>query len=128
MKTLEIEWKHLDVEGRTCSRCSDTGEAIQDVVEKLSKECEPFGWTLKFKETKLPEQKIKESNEVLFNGTPLEEILTEAKASNSFCDSCSKLLGKPTDSCRTLEYDGNTYEGIPSSIIRQAACKITQCC
>jgi hypothetical protein len=39
MKTLEIEWNHLDVEGKTCTRCSDTGEAFQEVIGKLTEEC-----------------------------------------------------------------------------------------
>jgi len=128
VNTLEIEWKHLDIDGKTCVRCSDTGEAIQEVVERLSEECKPFGWTIEFKETKLTEEGIQESNAILFNGKPLEAILPGAKTSSSYCSSCSKLLGKPTNSCRTLEYDGSTYEGIPSSLIRQAACKMTQCC
>lgn len=28
MKTLEIEWRHLDVQGETCDRCYDTGENL----------------------------------------------------------------------------------------------------
>lgn len=43
MKALEIEWKYLDVEGKTCTRCSDIGGAFQEVIGKLTEECKPLG-------------------------------------------------------------------------------------
>jgi copper chaperone CopZ len=126
MKTLTIEWKHLDVEGKTCDRCSNTGEALQEVIGEITEECELSGWAIKFKETKLTSKNISESNILLFNGKPIEAILPEARASESHCESCSKITGKST-SCRTVEFGGNSYGGIPESLIRQAVCQITQC-
>jgi hypothetical protein len=127
MKTLEIEWKHLDVEGKTCTRCSDTGEALQEVIGKLTEECKPLGWEIKFKETKLTAKNISELNVILFNGKPIEALLPKARAFESHCESCSEITGKST-SCRIVEFGGNSYGGIPASLIRQAACQITQCC
>lgn len=127
MKTLEIEWKHLDVEGKTCARCSDTGEVLKTVIVKLARECRPLGWEIKFKETRLGEDRVAESNVILLNGKPIEELLPEARASQSHCESCSELTGTPT-SCRTVEFGGDTYEGIPASLIRRAAGQIIQCC
>jgi hypothetical protein len=124
---LEIEWRHLEKDGITCIRCSDTGEALDEVISKLADECKPCGLDIIFKETKLGEQDISESNIILFNGKPIESVLPEAKASESCCESCCELLGSPTF-CRTLEFNGKSYEGIPSSIIRQAVCEIAQCC
>ena len=126
MKTLEIEWKHLDVEGKTCSRCFETGEALQEVIGKLTEECKPLGWEINFMETKLTSKNISESNILLFNGKPIEAILPEARASESHCESCSEITGKST-SCRTVEFDGNSYGGIPADLIRQAVFQITQC-
>jgi len=128
MKTLEIEWKHFDKDGNTCIRCSDTGDALVDVVEKLSEECKPCGWKIIFKETKLTEQEISDSNNILFNGKPIEEVLPGAKASESHCLSCCELIGNPSVTCRTVEFEGQSYEGIPSSLIRRAVCEIAQCC
>jgi len=128
MKTLEIEWKHLDKEGNTCIRCSDTGEALNKVVAELAEECKPCGWDIKFKETKLTEKDISESNIILFNGNPIEEVLPEAKASESHCESCCEFTINSSTSCRTVEFGGDSYEGIPSSLIRQAACEIARCC
>ena len=38
MKTLEIEWKHLDKEGATCIRCKDTGRTLAEVIKGLTRE------------------------------------------------------------------------------------------
>jgi len=128
MKILEIEWKHLDKDGNTCIRCSETGDALIDVIEKLSEECKPCGWKIIFKEIKLTEQEISDSNNILFNGKSIEEVLPGAKASKSLCQSCCELIGDQSTYCRTVEFGGKSYEGIPSSLIRQAVCEIAQCC
>lgn len=128
MKTLEIEWRHLEKDEDTCIRCSDTGEALNEVISKIAYECRPHGWEIIFKESKLTEKDVSESNLILFNGEPIESVLPEAKVSESSCKSCSKLISEPSTSCRTLEVEGRSYEGIPSSIIRQAVCQITKCC
>lgn len=128
MKTLEIEWKHLEKEGNTCCRCSDTGKALERVIGKLVKECKPCGWDIKFKETTLTEKELSESNIILFNGKPIESVLPEAEASESHCESCCEFTGDPATFCRTVESGGVTYEEIPELLIRQAVCEIAQCC
>lgn len=128
MRTLEIEWRHLEKDGYTCIRCSDTGAALSEVVSKLETECRPHGWEIRFKETKLTEKDIAESNLILFNGQPIESVIPEAKASESHCQSCCEITGQSTTSCRTLEIRGKSYEGIPESIIRQVVCEVAQCC
>ncbi|WP_457674121.1 DUF2703 domain-containing protein [Thiolapillus sp.] len=128
MNRLEIEWKHLDKSGNTCIRCSDTGEALQQAIEKLSRECRSSGWEIEFRETKLSVHEIAESNMILFNGRAIEDILPKAKASESHCPSCGEFTGDSSTSCRTVKLGVDTYEGIPSSLIRQAACEIAQCC
>lgn len=125
MKRLEIEWRHLDKEGKTCDRCSDTGETARRVFEDLSNELKPKGWELSFKETLLTEKEIPESNAVLFNGIPIEKLLPKAKRSDNCCASCGELLGAPT-MCRTIEYSGRAYEAIPASLIREAAYTIVR--
>jgi len=55
MRTLEIEWKHLDKEGNTCILCLDTGEELNQLIGNLANECRLCGWDIKFKETKLSE-------------------------------------------------------------------------
>jgi hypothetical protein len=122
MKTLEIEWRHLDVSGETCNRCNDTGGNLIEEVKRLKSVLQPKGIEVKLIETKLDENQTSESNSIFLNGIAIEEIL-KIKVSENYCDSCSDLLGAETY-CRTVAYDGNEYEDIPVEAIRDAAYKI----
>jgi len=122
MKTLKIEWKHLDVAGETCNRCYDTGENLMQEVKRLKRSLQPQGIEVELIETKLDDTQIPQSNIILFNGVPIEDILN-IEVLNNYCDSCTTLLGADTY-CRTVMYDGNEYEDIPAKAIRQAAYKV----
>ena len=122
MKELSIEWRHYDKEGATCERCAATGSSVKEVVSELGTELAGKGITVTFTETLLPEESMAQSNLLLFNGVPLETILDNATADENHCPSCSCLTGSDT-SCRTVNYEGNTYEEIPAELIRQAAYK-----
>ena len=126
LKTLTIEWKHLDREGRTCDRCGDTGTSLRHAVRRLRRCMEPRGIAVRLVETRLPAARLEESNMILFNNVPLEGILNDARVSDSDCPSCGELLGAPTR-CRTIERDGKTHEAIPESLICAAACRVTGC-
>ena len=123
MKTLSIEWRHYEKAGLTCERCAATGSSVKEVVSELSNELAGKGITVIFTETPLPEELMSQSNLLLFNGVPLETILDNATADENNCPSCSCLTGSET-SCRTVNYEGNTYEEIPAELIRQAAYKV----
>jgi len=119
MKKFEIEWRHLDKDGNTCERCADTGVAVRAVVEELFGELHASGWKVEFKEILLSEKEIPESNLILLNGIPIENILPKARKSENCCISCCEILGTATQ-CRTIERDGRTYEAIPAAMIRVA--------
>ncbi len=121
MKTLTIEWRHLDVDGETCDRCYDTGENLANEAKRLRRTLELQGIEVIVLETKLDDDQIPESNTILFNGVPIEDIL-DIKISENYCDSCTLLLGKKTY-CRTVLFEGNEYEDVPAKAIRQAALK-----
>lgn len=122
MQTLKIEWKHLDVEGQTCNRCYDTGESLIKEIKNLNTELQSKSVEVVLVETILDESQISQSNIILFNGVPIEEIL-DINISENYCESCSDLLGTKTY-CRTVNYEGNEYEDIPVKAIRQAALKV----
>lgn len=123
MQKLSIEWRHYEKEGATCERCAATGTSVKDVVSALSSELAEKEITVTFTETILPEEQMAQSNSLLFNGVPLEEVLENAAASENHCQSCSCLTGSET-SCRTVEYEGKSYEEIPAELIRKAAYKV----
>ncbi|MFO8132667.1 MAG: DUF2703 domain-containing protein [Thermoplasmatota archaeon] len=119
MKTLEIEWRHLELDGSTCIRCSGTGQSLQQAIAELEKELQPRGVELSFTETTLPEEKLPQSNLILIDGQPLDDVLAGAESGENYCSSCSCLTGRDAY-CRTVSYDGETYEEIPEEIIREA--------
>lgn len=127
MRTVTIEWLHLEVEGATCQRCGDTGQELHLAVDRLRDECAPRGVEILFRETLLNPRQIAKSNTILINGVPLEKILPQASASTSCCPSCGDLTGG-NEQCRTLVHLGQTFETIPQSLVRQAVCKVAGCC
>jgi len=127
MNTLEIEWRHLDKDGRTCLRCSDTLQSVQQVVTQLAAECAPHGVRIAYRETKLSSEQLSQSNLILFNGVPLEAILPGASVAENECPSCGDLTGQ-SSLCRTISVEDHTFEAIPAALIRQAACAVAHCC
>lgn len=119
---LIIEWKHLDAAGETCDRCYDTGENLNAEIKRLQRKLEPKGIQVEYIETKLDDSRVKESNEILFNGVKIEEIIDIVVAEN-YCASCSDLTGSETF-CRTIRFEGEEFEDVPAKAIRQAAMKI----
>lgn len=126
MKTLIIEWKHLEQHGATCTRCGDTGRSLRNVVRSLRRLCSSQGVAVRFIETKLPPAGVSESNTLFFNGVKLETALDLAPASTSDCASCSTLVGAATR-CQTIERHGAVYEANPEELIREAACRVGGC-
>lgn len=127
MKTVMVEWLHLEKEGKTCDRCARTGQGIAALSQRLREECRPKGVEILFTETKVTEAEIGRSNLVLINGVPLETVLPRTTASASGCCSCGELTGKE-ESCRTIVRQGQVYEAIPGEFIREAICKVAGCC
>lgn len=126
MKTLTIEWKHLEQDGVTCIRCGDTGRSLRSAVRDMRRQCRRCGVAIKFIETKLPADSLQDSNTILFNGVPLEIGLGDAKVGANDCDSCSTLVGEASQ-CRTVERRGKTYDAIPEEMIWEAACRVAGC-
>ncbi len=127
MKQLDIEWRHLDVDGNTCKRCSNTGKTLEQTVIDLMQECALHGVQVVYRETKLSVEVLPQSNMLLINGVALESLLPDASADSSHCASCCEFTRKPTF-CRTVKYQGQTYESIPAALIREAACRVANCC
>lgn len=118
-KRLEIEWKHFAVGDATCERCGKTGDTVRSVVDELRKDFGPAGIKINLTETILDKTRIAESNEILMNGVPLEDLLAASVVSTD-CPSCVTLAGEST-CCRAIEIDDVQYEDIPAELIRKAA-------
>ncbi|MDD2500055.1 MAG: DUF2703 domain-containing protein [Geobacter sp.] len=108
-----IEWRHYDKAGATCDRCCGTGANLVSVVDEYAQR----GVAIELQETLLQFERISESNLVLINGVPLEELLAGATG-ESECVSCGCLAGSAT-SCRTVQCDGETFEELTPELIRK---------
>lgn len=120
MKDLIIEWKHYDKKGNTCDRCSKTGSSLRKVIKDLKGKLRVRGIRVSFKETKLSENGIQESNTILFNNVPLEDLFENMKIVNTPCNSCCELIGSQID-CRALSCQGQITENISAKLIKKAA-------
>lgn len=127
MHTVTVEWMHLDKNGETCERCSDTGTDVKEIVKKLNRECASKQIQIVLKETKLAEGEIDKSNLILIDGIPMEDILPGAVASESACCSCGELTGK-SEVCRTIVQFSEVHESIPQKMIHDAVCQVADCC
>ena len=126
MKSLHIEWQHIEKNGKTCRRCADTGQILTQVIKELAEELKPEGISVSLTETKLSKDEVSESNRLFFNGMAFEDILPDVTVSESSCSSCTDLCGcgdlcGTNVNCRTIVSDGVVYEAIPATLIRKAA-------
>ena len=119
LKELPILWQRLVIQGKTCPRCADTGQAILRTIERLKEDLKPLGMapvleTRVLNQTEFHGRPI-ESNRIWIAGKPLEEWLDGKTRSSACCNECGD------DECRTLEVDGKTYEAVPEELLVKAA-------
>jgi hypothetical protein len=122
---LVVEWRHIgkNVEN-TCERCGETGMAVLEVVERIRPILEEEGIAVRIIETVLPNEAIAESNSILFNGVPLEDLIEGMEVTRTPCCSCACITGQDDVECRAVEYNGEHYEAIPPELIARAALKV----
>jgi hypothetical protein len=123
-----IEWRHLELGGITCERCSLTGGSILDVLEELQPYFRQKNITARFRETILPDSQIKESNQVMINGILLEEYLSDARVVQTPCCSCACLTGQDEAECRAIDVGNERYEAIPADLLKWVIIGIVDSC
>lgn len=120
MNKIVIEWKHFDKNGATCDRCSQTGNNLQTVIKDLQKD-----YDIKFIETKLTEDRMSESNQIIINGKLIEDLIPDTEVGQNFCSSCTDLTENSSDChCRTINQGEAIFEDIPSDLIKTAILNI----
>ncbi len=125
---IMIEWRHLELGGITCDRCNLTGRAILDVLEELQPYFRQKNVTARFRETVLPDSQIEESNQVVINGIPLEEYLSNAEVVQTPCCSCACLTGQDEAECRAIDVGDERYEAIPADLLKRVIIGIVASC
>lgn len=119
-RRLRIEWRHLEVDGATCDRCSSTGKAAMEAIERLRKDLNTCDVEVEFVEISLPEGDLPQSNMIILNGIPLESLLERASVIMTDCASCGCLTGRDT-TCRAVVWDGVVHEEITAEMIYSAS-------
>jgi len=119
LRAIVVEWRHLDVGGRTCDRCRDTGEALRAAVAALEDVCADRGVRLEIREVRLEPFDVAGSNSIFVDGVPLERFLPGGHATATCCDSCADLLGAPVD-CRALTLGDKVHEALPEAVLSKA--------
>ncbi len=74
-------------------------------------------------ETVLPATAVEESNSLLFNGVPIEELLEGVEVISTPCASCACITCEEDTECRALRYSGEDYEAIPPELIGRAVAR-----
>lgn len=109
-----VECEFLVVDGETCERCTDTRQAARDAVEQARAR----GIQVDLVERELDAADVANSNRVLVNGMPAEQIVGGATGSSE-CPSCSDMLGESV-CCREVEVGGVVSAAIPTGVIFDA--------
>jgi len=121
--TLLVEWRHIGENvDRTCVRCAATGMTLAEVVDEIRPILAGRCIQVKVVETVLPPERIAESNTILFNGTPIEDLLDEVRVEMTPCTSCTCITGTDAE-CRVIIFGNKTHEAVPADLIRKAARK-----
>jgi hypothetical protein len=123
MKTLTIRWQRLvDENGQTCERCGLTEKEVHKAFQDLEKSLTPLGIKVILEEGSLDStacaKDISESNRIWIGDRPLEDWLG-ALVGESSCEFCCTEMGTDIE-CRTVTYEGETYETIPANLIVKA--------
>ncbi len=127
-KELVIEWNHIGQEiEKTPEEFEETGMALSAVLAEIRMLLEMEGVAVRVVENVLPDDAPAESESLLFNGAPVEELLegvevTATSCSCAGCDTCESC-GEEETECRTLRYNGEEYEAIPPELIGRAAAR-----
>ena len=122
-KTMIINWQRLvDEKGKTCERCGATRTEVQKAYQNLKQSLKLIGINVVLEEKDLDvktcAKDISQSNRIWIGERALEEWLG-AKVGKSLCDLCCDELGDEIE-CRTIIFEGNTYEVIPENLIIKA--------
>ena len=126
LKQLDFERRHRDMDGNSGRRCSDTRLTREQTVIDLERKCALHGGQVVYRETRLSDEEIPNSNMPRINGAALESSLPSASAASSHCATRSEFTGKPT-SCRTVRYPDQVHASNPVALIRGAACRVANC-
>ncbi|OGZ32446.1 MAG: heavy metal sensor signal transduction histidine kinase [Candidatus Portnoybacteria bacterium RBG_13_40_8] len=121
---LVITWQRLISDGNTCPRCGSTENELDKAVLQLKEKLNPKGIEVVLKKKELTLEEFKkdpiQSNRILFNGKPLEDLIGAETGQSHCCNVCGDK------ECRTVETKEESHETIPADMIVRAGLVVVQ--
>lgn len=117
-RSIVIETTVLRVDGETCERCGDTVEAARAAARDLQLALMPLNIRVTLVEHSAAAENIEDSNSVLINGRPIEELLGAERITTD-CPSCSRLVGQSA-CCGAIRISDCVQESFTPEQIRDA--------
>lgn len=118
-RILSIKWRRLTDQGRTCPRCQATEVELEKAMDWLIKTLSPLGIRVVLEKQGISIEDFKkdplQSNLILINDKPIEHYLNASTGQSQCCDICGP------SQCRTIQANGQSFETIPSDLIKKAA-------
>ncbi|MCE5194468.1 MAG: DUF2703 domain-containing protein [Nitrospiraceae bacterium] len=119
MKTLTITWQRLLINNnQTCDRCGSTEEEIEKAYLLLKKSLSHLDIDVVLEKSVMDISAFKktplESNSILIAERPLEYWIKADVGQRPCCGPCGD------NECRTIKFNNQTYETIPSELIIKA--------
>jgi hypothetical protein len=123
-KTLALKWERFaSGQSEACQRCQGTRVEIQKAFQRLQADLAPVGIDVTLDEGMLSKDEAAadmcQSNRIWIEDKPLETWLG-GEVGKSRCEGCCEAMGSEV-MCRTMIYEGETYEAIPANLIVKAA-------
>lgn len=119
LKPLPIVWQRLVRQGATCERCASTQHQVLDALAQLTPLLRPLGCEpvleVRALEPMAFEADPSASNRIWIAGRPMEFWLGARSGSSPCCSVCGDLP------CRTLEFEGRSFETVPRDLVVKAA-------
>jgi len=112
-----IEWRHLDLGQPFSGHCSETGATLWEVITTLGQEHWLDDIGLELKNTILLPEDTEESNTVLVNGIPVEQILNTG---DTFGCSGGQDTGSEVTPLQRVPPGRDVLKGIPYEVLRKA--------
>jgi hypothetical protein len=115
---IRIEWFRLMVGGKTCPRCTQTENEIEQSFLTIKNLAELLNIKITLEKHELSEDTFfknpSDSNMILINKRPIEKILGGEVGASKCCDVCGDR------DCRTLILNNSSFEVVTKEIFIKA--------
>lgn len=118
-RALTVLWRHTRDQESPCFRCMDTGRSLPELLEVLLPVFSEEGIVLDFQEEEIPPGAGLPENILLFNGIPINTLLSYAAQGDEYCHA-SKCIPPEHIYRRFPNVSGVMCDEAPEILVRKA--------